>query len=110
MAEHDEEQQELALDPINAKIQELGPEFALGMDIQRHFVNGAQTFAAPDYTIIVFREQNLALNQKGTQKAIIANRTSVMLPTAVALQLRDQLNEVLGDLNPSTGHRQVDAE
>ena len=88
----------MATDQINAEkmiqvLQEKGLEFILGMNVDRHWVTGAQTFVNPDQTMIVFREQNIVTSEAGEPDIAVKNVTSVVMPTAVAHAILEQLTE-----------------
>lgn len=75
---------------VQDDIQKKGLEFLIGYDVPRVWATGAQIFASPDVTTIVFREQSLVDND-GEQKGLIRNVSSVVLPTAVVREISDIL-------------------
>lgn len=88
---------------ILEKLRKLGPEFQMGFDVPRIFVSGSQIFGGNDMTMIVFREQNIILNEDGQPELFIKNRASVVMQTEVAKQLRDTLIATLEQLEAQSG-------
>lgn len=80
---------------INAELKARGPEFTIGLDTERMWVNGIQVFPANESTILVFREQGLIPNEDGSTHFLLKNVASMVMPTAVASELRDILNNIL---------------
>lgn len=81
---------------INAVLGEKGLEFQLGLDVATHWVTGAQAFVNPDFTMIVFREQTVARSMStGQDEYAVKNAVRLIMPTAVAGQIRDMLQQAI---------------
>jgi hypothetical protein len=85
---------DLPMDPVNVKLRELGPEFALAMDTPRIWATGVQTFPSTDTSLIVFREQNL-LREDEKSVVLMRNVASILMPTAVMKDFYEQLGTAL---------------
>jgi hypothetical protein len=76
---------------LQAALRALPPERVVAYDVPRHWASGVQVVANPDFTFLVFREQNVVSVDDGEVSFVLKNVASVVLPTAVARQLRDIL-------------------
>lgn len=88
---------------LNSALKAKGLDFIMGMDLPRVFASGVQTFANPDMTMIVFREQNGVAEEGAAPELLLKNVASIIIPTSVALQFRDQLNAVLAPYQGESG-------
>lgn len=83
---------------INAKLAELGSEFVIAADLSRVWATGAQAFVSDDFSMVIFREQNiLAGATPGDQDPFVSlkNVASIILPTAVLLEFHQNLAPAL---------------
>ncbi|MBX7482716.1 hypothetical protein [Qipengyuania qiaonensis] len=80
---------------IQEELQKRGNSFAIGLDTDRKWVNGVQVFPTPEYTLFVFREQGVMGGGETGFEQVMKNVSSVVMPTSVAVEFRDILNQLL---------------
>lgn len=83
----DEAAQGVSMPDVNVAIQARGPEFVIGQDIPRIWATGAQAFVNPDFTMLIFREQNLVGQPPDDLGIALKNVSSIVMPTPVAREL-----------------------
>ncbi|MFK4871631.1 hypothetical protein [Novosphingobium sp. ZW T3_23] len=79
----------------NNAIMSRGMHFVMGMDVPRQWATGAQAFVTPENTILVFREQNMAVGENGLGEVTLKNVASLVLPTSIAREFHRILGEQL---------------
>jgi hypothetical protein len=84
-------------DLINAKLQKLGSEFVIASDLPRTWATGAQAFINPDYSMLIFREQNLLPEPPpGTDIFVsMKNVASIVMPTSIFLEFYQSVGAAL---------------
>lgn len=73
-----------------------GPEFAVALDIDRHWANAVQAFINPEISLIVFREQIVGVTEDGnSQNSMQKNVVSVAVPTSTLREFHELLGRAL---------------
>lgn len=85
---------------LNARMQELGSEFTIASDLPRTWATGAQAFINPDYSMLIFREQNLLPSPPPSTDIIasVKNVASIVMPTPIFLEFYQSLGTALNQL------------
>lgn len=66
-------------------------DIQLGFDVDRIWATSAQVFGNSHHYLIVFREQTATMVAGGSMEMLIRNVGSVVMPTEIAVALRDAL-------------------
>ena len=93
---------ELPMDIVNVKLREMGPDFALAMDMPRIWATGVQTYPSTDTSLIVFREQNLLRDENDVPAVLLKNVASILMPTAVLKDFYQQIGAAIEMLEAAT--------
>jgi hypothetical protein len=90
-----------AVELMQAKLKELGPEFIIASDLPRIWATGAQAFITPEFSMVIFREQNVLGPQDGGDVPIFSlkNVASIIMPTPVLLEFHQQIGITLAAMN-----------
>jgi hypothetical protein len=88
---------------INAKLQELGSDFVIASDLPRTWATGAQAFINPDFSMLIFREQNLLPKPPPSTDIVVSmkNVASVIMPTPIFLEFYQAIGTALEQLGLS---------
>ncbi len=82
-----------------AKLNEMGPDFTLGLDTNREWATGIQAFPNPDFTLFVFREQTYLPMADEKFHLSIKNVASIVVPTRSVREFCDNLKQSLDALD-----------
>ena len=82
-----------AIEIMNDKMAQLGPDFTLGLNVDRIWATGVQAFPGPEFTLVVFRDQSLMPTSDNDAHLAIKNVASIILPTSIAREFSKSLEQ-----------------
>jgi hypothetical protein len=82
---------------MNETLISRGSDFAIAMDLPRVWATGAQAFVNEDFSLLVFREQNILAPQNTDTEmmAALKNVSSIVMPTKILREFIQGLNATL---------------
>lgn len=88
---------------ITAKLAEMGPEFLIASELPRIWATGAQAFVSGDFSMVLFREQNVLGVTPGAEPLVaLKNVASIILPTAILAEFHENLKPALEQWKAAT--------